>query len=100
MRDRVLRQAAAVQCRIEIRQEDEQVVVRLAGRLGEAQVGDLLEACSRTANPPRLELDDLMSADALGLEALWRIEQRGGQLIGLPQYLRLRLNDLAHDRRR
>jgi hypothetical protein len=92
-----LRQAAAVVCRMEISQEDGQVVVRLAGRLGEAQVGDLLEACSRTASPPRLELDDLISADAMGVDALLRIEQRGGQLVGLPQYLRLKLNDLERD---
>ena len=86
-----------MQCRIEIRQENERIVVRLAGRLGEAQVATLLEACSQTKDPPRLELDDLVSADAMGIDALLRIEQRGAQLIGLPQYLRIKLNDRSHD---
>jgi hypothetical protein len=86
-----------VQCRIEIRQESERVVVRLAGRLGEAQVATLLEACSQAKEPPRLELDDLVSADAMGIDALLRIEQRGAQLVGLPQYLRIKLNDRSHD---
>jgi hypothetical protein len=90
-----LRPGAAVHCRIEIRQENERVVVRLAGRLGEAQVATLLEACSQTKEPPRLELDDLVSADAMGIDALLRIEQTGGQLVGLPQYLRITLNDRA-----
>jgi hypothetical protein len=86
-----------VHCRIEIREESERVVVRLAGRLGEAQVATLLEACSQTTVPPRLELEDLVSADAMGLDALLRIEQRGAQLVGLPQYLRIKLNDRSHD---
>ena len=87
-------------CRIEIRNEHGRRIVRLAGRLGTAQVADLLEACSQTNPPPQLELDDLISADAMGIDALMRIEQGGGELVGLPQYLRLRLNDLAREHRR
>jgi hypothetical protein len=86
-----------VQCRIEVRREKGRLVVRLAGRLGGAQVPDLLEACSGSRSP-RLELEDLVSADAMGVDALMRIEQRGGKLIGLPEYLRLQLDDLSRDR--
>jgi hypothetical protein len=89
-----------VHCRIEIRDEKGRRIVRLAGRLGTAQVADLLEACSQTNQPPQLELDDLISADAMGIDALMRIEQSGGELVGLPEYLRLRLNDLAREHRR
>ena len=87
-----------MQCRIEVRREKGLLVVRLAGRLGEAQVPDLLEACAGSGEP-RLELDDLISADALGVDALSRIEQRGGKLVGLPEYLRLQLNDLSRYRK-
>jgi len=86
-----------VQCRIDVRREKGRVVVRLAGRLGGAQVPDLLEACSNSRKP-RLELDDLVSADAMGVDALMRIERQGGQLIGLPEYLRLQLDDLSRHR--
>ena len=96
--DRVLRGWSVVQCRIEVRREKGRLVVRLAGRLGGAQVPDLLEACSGSRTP-RLELDDLVSADAMGVDALMRIEQRGGKLVGLPEYLRLQLDDLSRDRR-
>jgi hypothetical protein len=89
--------APAVQCRIEVRDENGRRVVRLAGRLGRAQVADLFEACSQTTLPPQLVLDDLVSADAMGIDALMRIEQNGGELIGLPEYLRLKLNDLARE---
>ena len=89
-----------VQCRIETRLENDRLVVRLAGRLGEAQVAALLEACVGASGQPRLELNDLVSADAMGIDALLRIEERGAQLIGLPEYLRLKLNDLSRDRRR
>ncbi len=89
-----------VECRIEVREEDGELVVRLAGRLAEPQVAALLEACSRTKKPPRLELDDLISADAMGIDALQRLELRGAQLIGLPTYLRLKLDAATRDRRR
>jgi hypothetical protein len=83
-----------------MRDENGRRIVRLAGRLGTAQVADLLAACSQTNPPPQLELDDLISADATGIDALMRIEQSGGELVGLPEYLRLRLNDLAREHRR
>jgi hypothetical protein len=82
-----------------VREEDDRLVVRLAGRLRGAQVADLFEACSR-ASRPRVELDDLISADAMGVDALFRLEQQGAQLVGLPQYLRLKLNDLLREQRR
>jgi hypothetical protein len=89
-----------VDCRIEISRESDRLVVRLAGRLGEPQVAALFEACAASTQPPRLELEDLVSADAMGIDALLRIERRGGQLVGLPEYLRMKLDDLDAASRR
>ena len=77
-------------CWIGVAQEEGRRVVRLAGRLAEAQVPDLLMACS-AAEPTHLDLSDLMSVDAAGLDALHRIEARGTVLIAVPTYIRLRL---------
>lgn len=83
-------------CRIECRRETTRLVVRLAGRLGEVHVPDLLSACAQPAQTV-LELDELISADAVGIDALLRIEQQGARLVGLPQYLRLELDMLRGD---
>jgi len=89
-----------VVCRIEFRREKGRLVVHVAGRLSEAQVPDLLEASAKAAEPPLLELNELVSADAVGLDALWRLEERGAELIALPEFLRLKLQVLARDPKR
>ena len=86
-------------CRIEVRYERERCVVHLAGRLTEAQVPALLETCGQGAEPPRLELDELVSADVVGIDALLRIEQQGAEFVGLPEYLRLKLEFLAREQK-
>ena len=96
---RFLPPGAAVHCRIQLRRENNRVVVRLAGRLAGREVPELLAACIAD-EPPILELDELVSADAVGLDALLRLETAGAELIGLPEYIRLKLNVLAHERRR
>lgn len=73
--------------------------MHLAGRLAAKEVPELLEACMADV-PPILELDELVSVDAVGLDARLRIEERGGQLMDLPEYIRLKLNVLASERRR
>ena len=80
-------------CRIQLRRENGRVVVHLAGHLSEAQVPELLASCAEAANPI-LELDELVSADAVGLDALQRVEQQGAQLVGLLEYLRFELDAL------
>jgi hypothetical protein len=86
---------AAVLCRIEVRRENHRVAVHLAGHLGEEQVPDLLAACAPDPDPPQVVLDELLSADAVGVDALLRIELNGAKLVGLPQYLRLELDALT-----
>jgi hypothetical protein len=95
-----LRFVDIVLCRIEVRRENGRLVLRLAGRLTEAQVPDLLEACAETTEPPLIQLDELVSADAVGVDALFRMEQLGAELVGLPEYLRLTLDVRARERRR
>jgi hypothetical protein len=86
-------------CRIESRRENARLVVRVAGRLGEPHIPALLEACAQAPHPI-LELDELTSTDEVGIDALLRIEQQGAHLVGLPEYLRLKLDTLARERRR
>ena len=87
-------------CRIETRRENDRVVVHLAGRLSDGQVPDLLAACAGSAEPPIVELEELISADSVGIDALLRIEQQGARLVGLPEYLRLKLETLSRARQR
>jgi hypothetical protein len=97
--DHFLPPRSVVHCRIQVRRENNRVVVHLAGRLAGKGVPELLEACIAD-EPPILELDELVSADAVGLDALLRIEEGGGQLVDVPEYIRLKLNVLARERGR
>ena len=46
-----------------------------------------------------VELDELVSADAVGLDALQRVEQQGAQFVGLLEYLRFELDALKRKQR-
>lgn len=72
-------------------------MVHLAGHLSEAQVPELLASCAQDKGPI-VELDELVSADAVGLDALQRIEHQGAQLVGLLEYLRFELDALKRER--
>jgi hypothetical protein len=80
-----------VNCWIGVEQVGDRRVVRLAGALGAAQVPDLLLACT-PPGPLELDLTDLMSIDAAGVEALQRIRARGAILTGAPGYIQLKLD--------
>ena len=88
-----------VLCQIDCRREEARLVVHLAGRLCASQVPELLAACADSALPI-LELDELISADAAGFDALLRLEQLGARLKGLPEYPRGRIATLSRDARR
>ena len=85
-------------CRIQLKREGGRFVVHLAGHLSEAQVPELLAACAE-ATHPIVELDELVSADAVGLDALVRVEQNGAELIGLLEYLRFEIDALKRKQR-
>ena len=72
--------------------------MHVAGHLSEAQVPELLASCAEAANP-LVELDELVSADAVGLDALQRVEQQGAQFVGLLEYLQFELDTLRQKRR-
>jgi hypothetical protein len=80
-----------VDCWIGVVQETDRRLVRLAGQLSSAQVPELLEACAEVL-PIELDLTDLVSADAPGIEALQRLRARGASLVGAPGYIQLKLD--------
>ena len=88
-----------VECRIEVVRGVLGTVVRLAGRLGDAQVPDFVETCAKVAKPLRIDLSELVSVDAVGIEALLRVREMGAVFDGLPEYLHLKIEALARERR-
>jgi CheY-like chemotaxis protein len=69
-------------------------IVRLAGRLSAAQVPELFNTWAGQGSI-ELDLTDLMSADAAGIEALQRIRRSGATLSGTPGYIQLQLHTAA-----
>ncbi len=69
-------------------------IVRVAGRLSVAQVGELLTACGDT-DDLEIDLTDLVSADLAGIEALYRARSQGATLVGTPGYIRLKIDSAA-----
>jgi anti-anti-sigma regulatory factor len=81
-----------VECRIQVvHQSEEATTVYLAGRLEAAQVHELRGICATVTGRIRIDLTDLLSADAVGLDALSRLRRSGAQLVGVAHYLRRRL---------
>jgi hypothetical protein len=62
--------------------------VVLAGRLKAAQVHELSSTCAVIGGQLRVDLTDLLSADAVGVDALRRLQQSGVELVGVPGYFR------------
>jgi anti-anti-sigma regulatory factor len=87
-----------VDCRIEVVRGSAGVVVHLAGRLRHAQVPDLIETCVRAGVPLSVDLSELISADAVGLDALVRIREMGAELAAVPTYLHLKIESLTQER--
>ena len=76
-------------CWIGVVQEADRCLVRLAGRLGVAQVPDLIRVCGVRGDHLQLDLTDLVSADTAGIEALQRVRASGALLVGVPGYIQL-----------
>jgi hypothetical protein len=83
-----------VDCWIGVVQDLDKRVIRLAGRLGTAQVPELIRACS-APGPLQLDLTDLVSADAAGIETLQRARANGAILVGVPGYIQMKLDSPA-----
>jgi len=85
-----------VECWIGVEHAGDQWLVRLAGRLSVDQVPDLLKVCGEHASDPlKIELSDLLSADAAGIDALRRVRRAGALLTGTPAYIQLKLDSPA-----
>lgn len=81
-------------CWIGVVDEVDRRVVRVAGRLTFAHVPELLGACAHR-RALHVELDDLVSADAAGIDALQRIRARGAILVAVPGFIRLKIDSPA-----
>jgi hypothetical protein len=78
-------------CRIQVSQEGDLRIVRVAGRLEGAQVPDLLAACYEADGAVQADLTDVVSIDAIAVEALRRLRDAGAHLVGVPQYIQMKL---------
>jgi len=63
----------------------------VAGRLTAAQVPELLHACA-WSGVLEVDLDELVSADAAGIEALQRVRAGGVTLVGAPGFVQMKLD--------
>lgn len=82
-------------CRIQVGQEGDLRVVRVAGRLEAAQVPDLLAACCEAHGAVQVDLTDVVSVDTIAVKALRRVGDAGAHLVGVPTYILLTLDMLA-----
>ncbi len=65
--------------------------IHVAGYLAGAHVRDLLRVCAEASGHLRIDLTDLLSVDARGVDALRRLGRNGAELLGVAQYLRYQL---------
>ena len=95
-----MKRVVTVDCWIGVVQEDGRRVVRLAGRLGDIQVPELSRACAGTsASTIVLDLTDLLSADAAGIEAIRNLCLAGASVAGVHGYIKLKLELAANGAR-
>jgi hypothetical protein len=79
-----------MECRIDVAREAGYYVVRVSGRLTDAQVPDLLRVCA-TPEPVQLDLAELDSANVVGIEALQRLQKAGATIVGATHFIQLQL---------
>ena len=81
----------AVQVIITVKEEPAGTQVRVDGWLGGEGVAEFARVLDSAAGPVRLLVSDLRGADAEGLAVLRRLAAEGTPLVGLSEYLKLRL---------
>jgi hypothetical protein len=86
-----MRETTYMECRIDVVNQGGSYVVRVAGRLTDVQVPDLLRVCA-TRRPLQLDLTQLDSANAVGIEALQRLQKTGAQIVGATHFIQLLLD--------
>ena len=80
-----------MECRIRVVQTNDGCTVYLAGRLGETQACELRRVCAEGVGPLRLDLTDLLSLDAVGVDVLRRLRNQGASFVGAAEYLKQKL---------
>jgi hypothetical protein len=84
--------ATYMECRIDVTHQAGTYVVRVAGRLTDVQVPDLLRVCGKLT-PLQLDLAQLDSANSVGIEALQRLQKSGAQIVGATHFIQLLLDN-------
>ena len=84
-----------MECLISVVQAGGPRVVRVAGRLSEAQVPDLLRVYAANTELVQIDLGELMSADGVGLEALHRLRTAGARIVNAPRFIELALDTMS-----
>ena len=95
----VLPMTHSVDCRIQVFDARGIRTVSVAGRLGHAHIPDLLTACGEVSPALQVDLSDVVSADAIAVDALSRIHEGGAQFIRVPQYIQMKFDALTPRRR-
>jgi hypothetical protein len=83
-----------MECRIDVAYQADIYIVRVAGRLTDVHVPDLLRVCA-TLDPLQLDLAQLDSANTVGIEALQRLQKAGARIVGATHFIQLLL-DASH----
>jgi hypothetical protein len=87
-----------VDCRFDVEKGAARDLVRVAGGLTAAHVADFLvlwEGLTRDVTPGHdveVDLSDLLSVDAVGVDALRRVARAGTKLVGATHYIRMKLD--------
>ena len=83
-----------MQCLIRVAQTGSPRVIRVAGRLSEAQVPDLLRVAAANGWCVEIDLGELVSVDGVGLEALHRLRTSGARIVDAPRFIELALDTM------
>jgi hypothetical protein len=91
MPDGFLHPSVSMQFRAEVSDGESLRIIHLSGRLEWEQSPELTGLCDQAPKAVRLDLGDLVSADAVGLRTLGTLRRRGAELIGVSPYLAMQL---------
>jgi hypothetical protein len=87
-----------VDCWIGVIHEADKCLVRVAGTLTRAQVPELVKACSGCGKLV-LDLQDLVNADAAGVDAIRTFRTSGATLVGTSGYIQIKIDSPVHGSR-
>jgi hypothetical protein len=86
-----LQPARSMQFRADVHDREGLRVVHLSGRLEREQSPELMRLCDQAPKGAQLDLGDLVSADAVGLETLGTLRRRGTELVGASPYVAMQM---------